>query len=449
MSLRLAVSNLQPPSSGDVAPPTYVAGGSRSEVFAHFRSGLIVRAGRTRQRNYPGLRGAAPPTTVFYGIACQLPDVRSVLDLGSGSGDGSRRLCARFEQVTGIDSSSEAVTFARQWCPLGSFVHGDATRPIDAPLVDLVVVADVLGHLQGAERALVQAGRLLNARGVVLVAEPAALPLQRLASPARRGYSVRSLGALLTRTGFRVRDWVAKRGTFVGCIAEPVATPDRAALVEGLEALEAGQADEALCCLESARQTGPASVQCEASMAVARAHLMRGNGDAAARALMAAAAIAPRDARPIAGLAELSFVAGDVVTALRLGLEAGKLDPTEPTAARIAGFAALELEHRDALSAIRVANNLAPDDFDIARALSEAAARLGDTGTGIAALERVRAYGDDLGASLHVELARNLLAHGRRADAELEARLARAKEPEGAEVIELWKSFPVRAHGSV
>lgn len=439
-----SVSRVSSAPLDGVLPPRYVAGGSRSEVFAHFPSGLIVRAGRGRARTYPGLRGAAPPTTVFYGIACQLPDVESVLDLGCGSGDGTRRLCARFSSVTGLDSSAEALVFAREWCPRAHFAQADDTGALDAPLFDAAVVADLLGHLRDPEGALRGVRTRLAPRGRLLVAEPRAIPLQRLASPARRAHSLRSLEALLARGGFAVRDWISKRGSFVACIAEPDTSAGATALLSGLDALASGDAAAARSDFASATEHGSRAIACEALLASARAALALGEGDVAAQALMAAAALDNADARPLAGLAELSFLTNDLPTALRLGLDAVQLEATEPTAARVAAFAALALDHQDAMSAIRVANNLAPDDFDVARALSEAAACLGDGGPGVAALERVRSYGDDVGAALHVELARALFAQGRRADAELEARLARARHPDDPEVIELWNSLPGR-----
>ncbi|MCC6902985.1 MAG: methyltransferase domain-containing protein [Polyangiaceae bacterium] len=428
----------------EVLPPTYVAGGARSDVFAHFRSGLIVRAGRSRARTYPGLRGAAPPTTVFYGIACQLPDVDHVLDVGCGSGDGTRRLCTRFTHVTGVDNSAEALVFAREWCPRARFLQADVTGAFETDPADLAVIADLLGQLRHPELALRNARSRLGPAGRVLVAEPLAIPLQRLGSPARRAQSLRSLEALLVRSGLRLRDWVSKRGTFVACIAEVAEGAGTDSLLAGLDALRAGDPAAARAAFDVAAGCGSKPIEREALLGSAQAALVAGDGDAAARALMSAASLDPNDARPLAGLAELSFLTSDLPTALRLGLEAAQRDPCEPSASRIAAFAALALGHRDAMSAIRVANNLAPDDFDLARALSEAASRLGDGGPGVAALERVRAYGDDHGASLHVELARALLAQGRRADAELEARLARARHPEDPDVIELWSSFPGR-----
>lgn len=442
--MRAAVTRAPTVPLDEVLPPTYVAGGTRSDVFAHFRSGLIVRAGRSRARTYPGLRGAAPPTTVFYGIACQLPDVGHVLDVGCGSGDGTRRLCTRFSNVTGIDSGAEALVFAREWCPRGQFVQADVTAPFEAEPADLAVIADLLGHLRQPELALRHTRAHLGPASRLLVAEPLAIPLQRLASPARRAQSLRSLEALLVRSGLRLRDWVSKRGTFVACIAEVAMGAGTDSLLAGLDALGSGEPAAARAALDTAAGCGSKPIEREALLASAQAALVLGDGDAAARALMTAAALDPDDARPLAGLAELSFLTNDVPTALRLGLEAAQRDPCEPSASRIAAFAALALGHRDAMSAVRVANNLAPDDFDLARALSEAASRLGDGGPGVAALERVRAYGDDQGASLHVELSRALLAQGRRADAELEARLARARHPEDPEVIELWSSFPGR-----
>jgi len=55
--------------------------------------------------------------------------------------------------------------------------------------------------------------------------------------------------------------------------------------------------------------------------------------------------------------------------------------------------------------------------------------------------ERLRSYGDPLPAQFYVTLALMLSAEGRRSDALLELRLARALEPHNETVLELWSEL--------
>ncbi|HEY3594878.1 MAG TPA: tetratricopeptide repeat protein, partial [Polyangiaceae bacterium] len=80
--------------------------------------------------------------------------------------------------------------------------------------------------------------------------------------------------------------------------------------------------------------------------------------------------------------------------------------------------------HSHAKESWLLASNLAPDSLDFAARLASAAIEEKDFSLAIFALERVRAYGDDHGAPLHIALAWALLSAGRGDDAMLEARVA-------------------------
>ena len=423
--------------SFDDSLPTYVNGGRRAELFAHFRSGVIVRAGRGRERAYPGLRGAAPPTGVFYSVLCQRTPGGRALDVGSGAGEGTRQLTTHFDSVTACDASGEAVAFARELAPLAAHVHVDACVELPSEPVDAAIVSDVLGHLQVPERLLWNLGASLRGSAQVLVAEPLAGPLQRLIAPARRGYSLKALSALLTRGGLRITEWITTRGTFVACAAVRDESPASMDLVLGLRALDGGDSDAALTCLGRAAAAGPREVAREAHYARAAVLLDIGRGDPAVEALLAAARVDGEDARPLAALAEVALSTGDAAGALRLGLDAVRLDPSEPAAASVTARAAHAVGHADAVPAWRIAVSLSPDDFELVEPFAKLCAVRGDAASGIAALERLRAYSDPLDARFHTSLAWLLLAEGRPADAELELKLARACGAAEGEVAEL------------
>jgi len=421
--------------------PTYVVGSRRADVYAHFRSGLIVRAGRDRSRSYPGLRGAAPPTHLFYAILCRRSEVSHVLDLGCGSGEGTRQLTTRFERVTAFDASGEALAFAREFAPLARYVHTDVCDELPADLAQGAIVCDVLSQLPSPELALWKLRERLENGAEVLVAEPLAGPLQRLAPPARRGYSLRSLAALVVRGGFSVKEWITTRGSFVACIAVPDRSSGADALVRGLGSIADDDPGAAKLELERAATDGVPEVCREAHLALASLGMLASDGDRAVTALMSAAHSDPSDARPVAALAEIALTVGDNDDALRLALDAVRLDPTDAAAASAAARVARAVEHPDTLNVWRIAVNLAPDDFDLCEGLASLAAERGDAGLGIGTFERLRGYGDALDARFHTTLGWLLLAEGRQADAEIEAKLARASAPSDTSVDDLWRAL--------
>jgi 2-polyprenyl-3-methyl-5-hydroxy-6-metoxy-1,4-benzoquinol methylase len=424
----------------DVREPTYVPSGRRGQLYAHFRSGLIVRAGRERVRSYPGLRGAAPPTLAIYEVLKQLPPSTHVLDLGSGAGIGTRRLTTHFDAVTAVDSSSEALAFAREYAPLARYVHTDACESLPDEEYGAVAIVDVLGHVASPELALVNLRSRLRHDAVVLVAEPRASTVQRLEAPARRAYSPAELVALLTRSGFVVKEWVMARGSFVSCLARVDRSEESANLCRGLACLRAGQLDAALAALSQATD-GPHLVAIEAQLARAYIHLERRDGDASVRCFLRASELDPADARPTAGLAEIALRTRDIASAVRLSTTALSNDPTCAPAAHILALAAEELDPSQAVIAWQRAHDLAPDDLGTASGLAQAAVAQQNAKLAIRAYERLRSYGADHGVDFNVTLAWLLIADGRSADAEMEARVAHAKAPHDAAVIELRRTL--------
>jgi 2-polyprenyl-3-methyl-5-hydroxy-6-metoxy-1,4-benzoquinol methylase len=428
-----------PQSRARGGDPVYVEGASRRDLFAHFPSGAIVRVSRDRRRAYPKLAGEAPPTRAVYGALARIlsRDAR-IIDAGCGSGAGAARLTEHFDRVLGYDCDPEAIAFAREYAPLGSFEQRDITEgTIDEPR-DAAVLCDVLGHLKEPGSAVKRISAGLVPGGTLLVAEPAAHVGQILSSPARRAYSKASLSALLLRSGAEPLYFPCEIGTFVVCVAEATKRADVLALAEGEEARRRGQFDAAFSGFERAAKSDVARVRREALIAEGEARLSVGDGDGAVRALLAARQIDDADGRPAALLARLSFSSGRSQDALSLALAAIEREPTDAGAACVAARAAELLGHPDAIAAWRIAHSLAPDDIGVATELARSSAAVGDYRSGIMAFERLRKYGDPVGAMFSVTLGWLLLADGRVADAALEARLAAALAPTESAVAELF-----------
>lgn len=442
---------MTPPASearrplADVREPTYVPSGRRGHLYAHFRSGLIVRAGRERTRSYPGLRGAAPPTVALYEVMKQLPNTVHVLDLGSGAGIGTRRLTTHFDAVTAIDSSSEALAFAREYAPLARYVHVDACDELPDEEYGAATIIDVLGHIEQPELALRNLRSRLRDDAVVLIAEPRASTVQRLEAPARRAYAPVELVALLTRAGFTVKEWIMARGSFVSCLARVDRSAPAESLCRGLALLRDNQLERSLDELSVAVK-GPNLIAIEAELIRAQIHLERRDGDSAVRCLLRVSELDPTDARATAGLAEVALRTRDIPSALRLSTTALSNEPTCAPAARILALAAEELDPSQAVIAWQRAHDLSPDDLGTASGLAQAAVAQQNAKLAIRTYERLRSYGRDHGTDFNVTLAWLLIADGRHADAEMEARLAHAKAPKDAAVIELRQAL---AEGSI
>jgi tetratricopeptide (TPR) repeat protein len=260
------------------------------------------------------------------------------------------------------------------------------------------------------------------------VAEPAAFVAQRLVAPARRAFSRPGLDALLTRAGFHVAAFVASDGTFVACMATTSGDPAWQHLSRAGR-LGSASPDEALAELALAGKSGCRNMQREAHLAAAELLTTCSDGDGAVRAYLAAAQLDPADPRPLAGLALLTLRSGAPEDAFDLAARALRLDPTLPDAARALASAADELSSTEAWNTWRIAQRLAPDDLAISSRVAAHAAERGDYAFGIAAFEKLRAYGDPLPVDYSVTLSLLLAADGRRADALVELDLARAMAP--------------------
>lgn len=95
-----------------------------------------------------------------------------ILDLGCGAGYHSKIL-EKYGEVFSLDASETAVDFCRQK-GLKHVVQGQADHlPFESEQFDLVVILDVLEHLEDDAKAVAEIKRVLKKNGVVISFVPA------------------------------------------------------------------------------------------------------------------------------------------------------------------------------------------------------------------------------------------------------------------------------------
>ena len=145
-----------------------------------------------------------------------------VLELGSGNGVMAQEMAERLgpsSRITGVDASDVMVAMARNLCPSGDFVEGDASAPgVPNESVDAAVAMQVLCYLpdldktlKNLHRALKPGGRAVlldtdwgsliwNARDEALMARAVA----RITAGYANAHTPRILSSKLQSAGFRI-----------------------------------------------------------------------------------------------------------------------------------------------------------------------------------------------------------------------------------------------------
>ncbi len=417
--------------------PSYEFGRREAEIVARFPSGKRVAVTRGRGRAYPGLMSSAPSTLAFYQTFAPLLRGQHVLDVGAGSGLGTRSLCGQVSHVTALDNDARALEFAREYTPQAELLQTDLCHALPVDRADAAVLVDVLGHLSRPETALRSVRACLPVGGNVFVAEPKAYASQRLIAPACRAFSQRALSQLLLRSGFEVEEVASSVASFVALVARRSGDAALDALVEGFHQAGRGQLHAARREFARASQSERREVRLEALLGEAEAAFAANEGDVAARSYFEANELDARDGRALSGLARVALATGELDDAFRLALDALKRDPTEAAGNTAMALAAERLSHPDAFNAWRIAANLAPNDPEAATGLARVSAAKENYAFAIQVFERLRGYGDALGVDFHVTLGWLLLADGRKNDASVEARYASALAPASLAVAEL------------
>lgn len=130
-----------------------------------------------------------------------------ILDVGCGAGNMMHHL-ARYGRVRGIEVDARPVKIAQA---RGYDVRqGDATThiPFEDASFHLVTALDVIEHVDGDEKILREAFRVLRPGGHLLVTTPAFQWLwssNDVLNAHKRRYTARDLDAKIQRAGFRVR----------------------------------------------------------------------------------------------------------------------------------------------------------------------------------------------------------------------------------------------------
>jgi ubiquinone/menaquinone biosynthesis C-methylase UbiE len=102
-------------------------------------------------------------------VLAGLPEIKTVLDIGAGSGLFAEQFAARGLTVTGIDASPQMVEAARGFVPSGVFEQAEAeTLPFAGATFDLAFMSLVLHETDDPLAALREAYRVTTRRLAVL-----------------------------------------------------------------------------------------------------------------------------------------------------------------------------------------------------------------------------------------------------------------------------------------
>ncbi len=370
---------------------------------AHFPGGLRVPVLVARDRSYPGLPSSAPETLGCYAVAADVLAGRSVrtADMGCGSGAGTARLAAAGLDVTGIDSASDALAYARASVPGVSFERGaiESGEPLS---FDALVLVDVLG-LGRNDAALLRGLAARVPLGTTLVgAVPLASTGQHLDAPARHAFTPEALDAVLVRAG-----WASPTGrgrvdgmlVFESHRTEDDASAHTLALADAREVVAAESLLSRLTS-DAQRATDPAVVR-ELLLAATDLLCARGEYDAAEVAAASANAIAPQAARPLLALARTARARGAWDDAEALVDHALSFDEANADAwVEMAAWLDQRGDHGGAVESLTIAAALEPADHAIAAEEARVLCALGRHREASAVLDRVLAYGGGLSPAL-------------------------------------------------
>jgi len=101
---------------------------------------------------------------------------KRVLDVGCGDGVLSYLLAKKGANVIGIDSSEEAIRFAKERCRDLSNLNFQVASAYELPFskdnFDYVISSEVIEHLKYPEKMLAEIKRIWNGRGKIIITTP-------------------------------------------------------------------------------------------------------------------------------------------------------------------------------------------------------------------------------------------------------------------------------------
>lgn len=147
---------------------------------------------------------------IFHRILDPLARARGslrILDIGFGTG-AMLTFLSRYGAVTGMDTSAEAIRFARTRSDRPMLLGDVTSIPLRDGAMDLVTAFDIVEHVDDEAGALAELARVCRPGGHLLVTVPAFQFLwgnQDVISHHRRRYTRAALGARVAAAGFRIR----------------------------------------------------------------------------------------------------------------------------------------------------------------------------------------------------------------------------------------------------
>lgn len=98
-----------------------------------------------------------------------IDDAKTLLDIGTGSGLFAEQFAARGLKVTGLDANPEMIPAAQVFVPFAEFRIGVAEDlPFDDHSFDIVFMGLLLHEVDDLEKAMSEAGRVVNKRIAIL-----------------------------------------------------------------------------------------------------------------------------------------------------------------------------------------------------------------------------------------------------------------------------------------
>lgn len=102
--------------------------------------------------------------------AAHIPDGADVIDIGCGNGSALAALDARAGRLAGVDPTPRMIEMARATCPRADLrvAPGEATG-FEPQAFDVVMVINVIHHLDDSSAGLAEAHRLLRPGGRIVI----------------------------------------------------------------------------------------------------------------------------------------------------------------------------------------------------------------------------------------------------------------------------------------
>lgn len=150
-----------------------------------------------------------------------ISDEDTVLDLGCGSGYGTKTFAAKAHRVMGLDKSKEAIDYAKRHhsAPNIDYVVADFDFPVGLDgKADVIVALEVIEHLQNPELFLKNCYDLLVKEGVMILSTPTGNSKLIPKSPYhKKEYSRQELTDILQNTNYAIIE-LRGQGPILGAV---------------------------------------------------------------------------------------------------------------------------------------------------------------------------------------------------------------------------------------